>query len=185
MFAQTKSQPAFLINRTAVQNILIVVIASIALSLVSKIFIPWQPVPLTFESVTVILFGLLLGSKRATAAVGLYLLQGGLGVWSSGFSVLIGPTAGFAFGFLPAAFFAGWMMENGMARDFIRTLITAVLSTFIVFSCGVVWLQAIVGWHDAYIYGVKPFLIVEPIKLLVASAFVMVCQKKASEKHGN
>lgn len=183
MFAQTKSQAAFLVNRSLAQNALIVLFASIVLSLVSKVFIPWQPVPMTFESVTVILFGLTLGSKRATAAVGLYLLQGGLGVWTAGFSVLAGPTAGFILGFLPAAFFAGWMMESGMARGFIRTLITAVLSTLIVFSCGATWLQAIIGWHDAYLYGIKPFFIVEPIKLLVASAFVMVCQKTTSKKH--
>lgn len=183
MFAQTKSQSVFLAHRSIIQNAFIVLFASIVLSLVSKIIIPWQPVPMTFESVTVILFGLTLGSKRATTAVGLYILQGSLGVWTAGFSVLAGPSAGFVFGFLPAAFFAGWMMERGMTRGFIRTGITAILSTLIVFAFGIVWLQAIMGWHDAYVYGIKPFLIVEPIKLLIASAFVIACQKKASAKH--
>lgn len=183
MFAQTKSHSTFLVNRSAIQNALIILFASTVLSLISKINIPWQPVPMTLESVTVILFGLTLGSKRATAAVGLYLLQGSFGVWTTGFSVLAGPTAGFVFGFLPAAFFAGWMMEMGMTRSFIRTCMTAVLSTLIVFSLGAIWLQAIMGWHDTYVYGIKPFLIVEPIKLLLASAFVIACQKKASAKH--
>jgi biotin transport system substrate-specific component len=112
-------------------------------------------------------------------------LQGGLGLWTHGFSTLAGPTAGFIYGFLPAAFFAGWMMESGMARGFITTFMTAVLSTLIVFACGVFWLQAMIGWHDAYLYGVQPFLIVEPIKLIVASAFFIACQKRAANKHGN
>src|SRR3990167_4081018 len=173
MLAQTKYQPTFLVNRSIVQNGLIVLLASVLLSAVSKLFIPWAPVPLTFESATVILLGLTLGSKRAICAVGLYLLQGSLGVWSTGAAVLMGPTAGFAFGFLPAAFFAGWMMEKGMASGFIRVFIAALLSTLIVFFCGILWLQAIVGWHDAYAFGVKPFLFVEPAKLIIVSLIAM------------
>lgn len=173
MLAQTKYQPTFLVNRSMVQNVFIVLLASIVLSVVSKLFIPWKPVPLTFESATVILLGLTLGSKRAICAVGLYLLQGAFGVWSTGAAVLVGPTAGFAFGFLPAAFFAGWMMEKGMASNLFNVFITAMLSTFIVFFCGVLWLQGIVGWHDAYAFGVKPFLLIEPAKLIIVSLIAM------------
>lgn len=179
MFAQAKYQPAFLINRSMTQNILIVLLASVVLSLISKIFLPWKPIPMTFESATVILFGLTLGSKRAVCAVGLYLLQGSLGVWPSGFSVLMGPSAGFVFAFLPAAFFAGCVMEKGMASSFIRIFATAIASTVIVFLGGVLWLQAIVGWKDAYVFGVQPFLLVEPAKLIVVSLIARSCFKKS------
>lgn len=178
MFAQTKYQPTFLINRSAIQNILIVLVASVILSLVSKLYIPFQPVPLTFESATVILFGLTLGAKRAACAAGLYLLQGSLGVWSGGVSTLVGPTAGYLFGFLPAAFFAGWMMEKGMASSLYRIIVSAFLSSTVIFLCGVLWLQAIVGWQDAYLFGVKPFLITEPVKLIIASVIACTAWKK-------
>src|SRR3989338_10689559 len=102
-FTQTKYRSHFLLSHSIILNCLIVLLASIVLSLVSQIVIPWQPVPLTFQSAIVVLMGLTLGSKRAVAAVALYLIEGvaGLPVFAqgySGFSVFLMPTAGYLMG---------------------------------------------------------------------------------------
>ncbi|HLB56881.1 MAG TPA: biotin transporter BioY [Coxiellaceae bacterium] len=174
MFAQTTYRSRFLSTDSASLNCLIVLLASLVLAGASQISLPWQPVPLTFQSVAVVLLGLTLGSKRAAAAVALYLLEGACGLpvfaqFYSGISVFAMPSGGYLIGFLPAAFFAGWMMEIGMAKNIFLIFMTALFSTMIIFACGVLQLGMMIGWNDAFAFGVKPFLIVEPLKLMVAS----------------
>jgi len=174
MFAEIKYRPLFLSHDSLFLNGLVVLLASIVLAIVSQIALPWQPVPLTFQSAMVVLLGLTLGSKRAAAAVALYLLEGvcGLPVFAEGYaglSVFAMPGAGYLLGFLPAAFITGFLMENGMAKNVFRIFMTALVGTIIIFFCGVLHLQALFGWKNAFAFGVKPFLITEPLKLLIAS----------------
>ena len=182
-FTQTKYRSHFLLSHSIILNCLIVLLASIVLSLVSQIVIPWQPVPLTFQSAMVVLMGLTLGSKRAATAVALYLLEGasGLPVFAEGYagiSVFLMPSAGYLIGFLPAAFFAGFLMENGMENIVMRIFMTALLSVAIIFSFGVLQLQFAMGWKNAFLFGVQPFLITEPVKLLMASLLAKYTWKK-------
>lgn len=183
-FVQVKYHSRFLTNDSLMQNALIVLLASAVLAIVSQIAIPWQPVPLTFQSAMVILMGLTLGSKRASAAVVLYLLEGvsGLPVFAqgySGLSVFLMPSAGYLIGFLPAAYFAGLLMEKGMASTVVRTFIAAILSVIIIFAFGILHLQYLMGWHKAFEFGVQPFLITEPVKLAIASVLAKYTWKKA------
>ncbi|OGT43731.1 MAG: hypothetical protein A3F13_08305 [Gammaproteobacteria bacterium RIFCSPHIGHO2_12_FULL_40_19] len=182
-FTKTKYHSRFFTNDSIILNGLIVLLASIVLALVSQIALPWQPVPLTFQSAMVILLGLTLGSKRASAAVVLYLLEGtsGLPVFAggySGISVFLTPSAGYLIGFLPAAYIAGFLMEKGMVKDVLRIFITALLSAMIIFAFGVLHLQFLMGWKKAFMFGVQPFLITEPVKLLIASFLAKLSWKK-------
>lgn len=179
MLARTYYHSVFSVKSTWI-NGLIVLLASLILAGASQIALPWQPVPMTFQSVAVVLLGLTLGSKRAVAAVALYLFEGACGLpvfaqWFSGISVFAMPSGGYLIGFLPAAFFAGWMMEIGMAKNIFLIFITALFSTIIIFACGVLQLGMMIGWNDAFAFGVKPFLIVEPLKLMVASVIAKNC----------
>ena len=84
----------------------------------------------------------------------------------------------YLWGFLPAAFVAGLLMETSIAKSTISIFITALLSVSIIFICGYLWLQAIIGWKDAYTFGVQPFLITEPVKLIVITLIAKLCWKK-------
>lgn len=175
MFAQTKYHSTITLNRSLTQNALIILVANVVLGLVSQFAIHlWWPVPITLQSAMVILLGLAIGSKRAAGAVALYLLEGALGfpVFAgglAGFAFLIGPSAGYLWGFLPAAFFAGFLMEQGMASNIFLTFIAAILCSSVIFLFGVAHLAMLLGWQKAYTLGIQPFFIVEPIKLAIAS----------------
>lgn len=181
MFAETKYHSIFSVNRSLVQNALIVLLASVVLALVSQVAIHvWWPVPMTLQSAMVVLLGLTLGSKRAALAVVLYLCEGAIGLpvfagGLGGLAILMGPSAGYLCGFLPAAFCAGLLMEKGMAKNIAMIFATAVLSTLIIFLFGFAHLQSLVGFQYAYIYGVKPFLFIEPVKLIAASVLAKLC----------
>jgi len=185
MFAQTKYRSAFLTNDSVLLNAFIVVLSSVILGVISQVAVHlWWPVPITLQSAMVVLLGLTTGSKRAAAAVVLYLLEGaaGLPVFAGGLAglpILIGPSAGYLWGFVPAAFFAGFLMEKGMARNVLTTFSAAIAGSTIIFIVGVVHLQGFVGWEKAYTLGVQPFLIIEPIKLLIASALAISAWKQA------
>ena len=77
-----------------------------------KFGLPWTPVPVTGQTFAVLLAGILLGSRWGAASVLLYICAGAAGVpwfsgWTGGTAVLIGPTAGYIAGFIPAAYVIG------------------------------------------------------------------------------
>lgn len=160
--------------KSAIQNVCTVLLASLLLSVVSQIAIPWQPVPLTFQSAMVVLLGVTLGSKRAAIAVALYLFEGGLGLpvfanGAAGWSVLMGPTAGYLWGFVPAAYFSGFLMEKGMAKGYLSTFFTVLMGDALIFLCGSIGLMTFMSFKMAFMVGVQPFLITESAKLILVS----------------
>lgn len=184
MLLQTKYHSALTLNRSVIQNVLIVLVANVALALASQVAVHlWWPVPITLQSAMVILLGLTLGSQRAVTVVALYLFEGAMGLpvlagGLGGFAYLVGPSAGFLWGFLPAAFLAGFLMEKIAAGNFALIFLTALLSTAVVFAVGFAHLCAFFSPHQAYLYGIQPFLLMEPIKLFVASIVARLCWKK-------
>lgn len=155
---------------------------AILLSLSSQLSIPLQPVPLTFQSITVIFIGMALGTRLGFYAVSTYLFAGCLGLpvfanFSGGLHVFFGPTAGYLIGFLPAVALSGFLAQHGFAKSVFTSFISAVLGTVIIFSLGVIVLSQYTGWHNAYVLGVKPFMVTEFIKLLALALFIPRCWK--------
>lgn len=184
MYTQVQSYRSIFFNQSKLFDAGVVLMASIVLALISQIAIPLHPVPLTFQSVTVIFFGLTMGAKRASAAVALYLLEGALGFpvfaeGHAGISVLFAnPSAGYLWGFLPATIASGLLVERGMVNG-LKIFAAGFVGTVIIFACGVLCLQFSVGWKNAFLFGVMPFVITEPVKLVVVSCFARFQQKHA------
>ena len=111
--------------------------------------IPFPPVPLTFQTVVAVLAGLLLGPLYGTAAVGVYIFMGliGLPVFTSGggFAYVVQPTFGYILGFAAAAFVAGALCGRGKAAQI--TLRGALLAS-------------VAGFLVNYIVGVPYFLLI-------------------------
>merc|ERR1712185_867849 len=97
-----------------IKSLLIIFIGSIILTVSAKIKIPFYPVPMTMQTFVVLFLGVSFGYKIGLATVGLYLLEGivGLPVFSNspergvGLVYFTGPTMGYLVGFLTACFFA-------------------------------------------------------------------------------
>ena len=118
-----------LYNHKVLRIIIITIIGSLLLTLSAKIKIPFYPVPMTMQTFVVILLGITLGYKLALATVGLYLIEGivGLPVFSNspekgvGFVYFIGPTMGYLIGFLFTTFLSGYLnLKTNFLMVFIK-----------------------------------------------------------------
>ena len=159
----------------------------IALCAQVSVWLPFSPVPLTGQTFAVLMVAALLGSKRGSLAVLVYLIEGasGLPVFASsrsGLAILFGPTGGYLFGFLLAAFIVGWLAEKGWDRRIWTTVAAMILGTAAIFGCGVLWLSVIVGPITAVQVGLLPFLIGEAIKIALAAAILPIGWKLLPDK---
>ena len=180
--ANFKSQ-YFKQSKSLLSHFLMILMGSVVLAAASQISIPWSPVPLTFQSAMVVLLGLMMGARKATAVVALYLFEAAIGLpvlagFSGGLPVLMGITAGYLFGFLPAAFVTGTMMTKGMSKTFIGTFISSVIGAAIMFACGVTHLSLFIGMHQAVALGFTPFVVTEVVKLFIIAIIARVYWKK-------
>ena len=154
-----------------IKLLLIIFLGSIALAISAKIKIPFYPVPMTMQTFVVLLLGIGLGYKIALATVGLYLLEGiiGLPVFSNspergvGLVYFTGPTMGYLLGFLSACFLASFIkLEDSYSKIFIKL----ILSVSTIYILGILWLGTLIGWDKPIIeLGVAPFLLAEIFKI--------------------
>ena len=107
-----------------VVNIAIILGASwiIAISAQITINLPFSPVPITGQTLAVLLAGLILGKNLGAASVAAYLAQGAAGLpffagGKSGLATLFGPTGGYLFGFLAAVYIVGMLSELRFKRS--------------------------------------------------------------------
>lgn len=146
-------------SQTTHNTVLVAVFAAMiaALGLVPPITIGIIPVPITLQTLGVMLAGALLGPMRGMLAVivlqalvlaGLPLLAGGRG----GLGVFLGPTGGYLIGWIPAALVIGLLVKHwalkrtGRAAQFIAVLLSVVLGGIVViYAFGVPWTSMITG----------------------------------------
>jgi biotin transport system substrate-specific component len=151
-------------NQTIGWDILSVIVGAVILALASQISIPLQPVPLTFQSVTVLALGMLMGARLGVYSVITYLIAGAMGApvfegLSTGIHVFFGPSAGYLFGFIPAAFVSGYLAQKGLIKT------AALIGTLIIFTFGFVGLAVLFNTEKAWLFGVKPFIFSEIVKV--------------------
>ena len=168
-----------------IKRIALILAGVCVLALASQLSIPLQPVPLTFQSATVVLIGMAYGSRYGVGVIATYLIAGACGLplfanFSGGIHEFFAPTAGYLIGFLPAAFLSGYLAEHGWARSISSSLIAACLGVGIIFLCGISVLSLFVDWHQALVLGVAPFIFSELIKLIALSLIMPRLWKKQS-----
>ena len=153
----------------------IALIGSIALAVSSKIKIPFYPVPMTMQTLVVIMIGAAFGWKLGLATVSLYLFEGiiGLPVFSGtpekgiGLVYFTGPTMGYLVGFLVAVFLAGKFNYN---INLITNFLKLTFATSFIYLLGMVWLGSLIGWDKPiFKLGAQPFLLAELFKILIAT----------------
>ena len=154
-----------------VKSLVVIILGSIILTVSAKIKIPFYPVPMTMQTFVVLLLGVSFGYKIALASVGLYLLEGilGLPVFSNspergvGLVYFTGPTMGYLIGFLSACFLASLVKKND---NYLIIFLKLILSVSTIYILGVLWLGTIIGWDKPILeLGVMPFLIAEIFKI--------------------
>ncbi|MFZ6029176.1 MAG: biotin transporter BioY [Chloroflexota bacterium] len=161
------------------RDLMLIVGGSLLVALLAQvqIVLPFTPVPITGQTLGVLLAGALLGSKRGAAALALYLAEGTLGLpffagGSGGPSHLLGATGGYLLGFVAAAYTTGWLCERGLERRWQTAIAPFVAGSLVIYACGAAWLAAFVGAQKALALGVLPFLAGDALKALLAAGLL-------------
>jgi biotin transport system substrate-specific component len=142
------------------------------IAICSQIYVPFFPVPLTLQTIGVLFTASILGARYGTIAILIYLAEGIAGLpvfagFSSGLSVILGPTGGYLIGFVLAAYLIGSLMEKSKTRAFSEILIIGVLGDMILLTSGYLQLALFVGYSDAYTLGIMPFILGDLLKLVL------------------
>ena len=155
-------------------------IGSVLLTISSKLQIPLAPVPVTFQTLVVLIMSMMIGWRAAGFATVLYIFEGtvlGLPVFASGggLAYLMGPTGGFLIGFVFASIIMGFLSEIGWDKSIILTFITMLLGTLVIYFFGILWFSNLFGFNSAITLAVIPFIYFDFLKIclgtLVISAF--------------
>ena len=163
--------------------VFLALIGSIVLAVSSKIKIPFYPVPMTMQTLVVLIIGIGFGWKLGLATVSLYLFEGiiGLPVFSGtpekgiGLIYFTGPTMGYLIGFLIAVYISGkFNYDNNLVKNFLKL----TLATSFIYILGMSWLGSLIGWDKPiFQLGAQPFLLAELFKILIATFAVNQIKK--------
>ena len=155
--------------------VFLALIGSIILAISSKIKIPFYPVPMTMQTLIVLIIGIGFGWKLGLATISLCLFEGiiGLPVFSGspekgvGLIYFTGPTMGYLLGFLVAVYISGkFIYDNNLVKNFFKLL----LATSFIYILGMAWLGSLIGWEKPiFQLGAQPFLLAELLKILTAT----------------
>lgn len=167
--------PAGLASRP-LRAVLLVGLGSVLLTLSAKLQVPFYPVPMTLQTLVVLLMGMALGPRLALAAVLVYLAQGALGLpvfagtpeKGLGLAYMAGPTGGYLAGFALAAWVTGKLLEHH--RTVLGLVAAVVAGTAAIYLPGIAWLAALIGFDQALALGLVPFLLGDLLKGGIAIA---------------
>ncbi|MBI3970664.1 MAG: biotin transporter BioY [Chloroflexi bacterium] len=163
----------------AAREIILLAAASVFLALTARISVPlpFTPVPVTGQTLGVLLTGALYGPWRGALALVVYLLEGLAGApvfagGASGLPILLGPRGGYLVGFIAAAAVAGWL--GGASRPAWLRFAGMLLATAAIYAVGVPWLTVAAArpLPIAIVQGLLPFLAGDVLKAALAAGVV-------------
>lgn len=143
-----------------------VALMAAVLCIISQFSIPIGEVPITLQTLFIVLTGVLLGPKLGALTALIYLLLGAVGLpvfagAAGGFSKIVGPTGGFLIGFVPMAFLCGLRYEHG----FVQQSLCALAGDLLLDVLGTAQLMAVTGMSlmPALAAAVAPFVLKDVI----------------------
>ena len=150
------------------------------LTLSAKVKVPFYPVPMTMQTMIVLMIAMAGGLRLGVATVGLYLMQGALGfpVFADtpergiGLAYMMGSTGGYLVGFLAAAAFAGWCGDKGFGRSILGAVAVMSLGHVAIFAFGYAYLATLLGAVAAFNAGVAPFAMATILKVALGAALM-------------
>ncbi len=144
-----------------------------------SIAVPGSPVPITGQTLAVVLTAAVLGPVRGMAGQLAYVLLGAVGLpfyskGASGFGHVLGPTGGYLVGFLPAAFLVGLAARHGLDRQPWKAVPLFLVGQLVIFAIGVPWLAVVapLDFTTALQKGLLPFLPGALLKATIAGVLM-------------
>lgn len=182
---------------TLLKKALLVLAGTAFIAIAAQISIPFFPVPLTMQTLAILIVGMTFGSRLGAVTVIAYLLEGaaGLPVFANGGATLaymFGPTGGFLLGFVALAYIAGLAAER--SKSFGIMVAGAIVGSIVLYIPGVAWPMALAEMFGAegkwvgssatsiWTYWVSPFLLGDAVKAIIAAMIVAAGWKALGRK---
>lgn len=136
-----------LLSRTQISDLALVGAGAAVVGALAQVSIPLWPVPITGQTLAVMLVGAVLGARRGAASLLTYMVFGIIGLpWFAGFTgglgSLLSPSFGFIIGFIPAAYLTGWLAERSWDRTAWGSIATFGLASLVPFLIGIPYMWA-------------------------------------------
>ncbi|MBR3192923.1 biotin transporter BioY [Bosea sp. (in: a-proteobacteria)] len=164
-----------------------VLLGTLVLAIASQISVPMVPVPMTMQTLAVMLVGALYGWRLGAltilawlgeAAVGLPVLANGTG----GLAPFMGPTAGYLASFPLVAVLVGWLAERGWNGGRPGFAFAAMLAGHVLcLALGGLWLAILIGPEKALLAGVVPFLLGSLVKSGLGATILMALARRTNK----
>jgi biotin transport system substrate-specific component len=159
------------------------------IAIAAKIKVPFYPVPMTLQTLAIILIAASFGLRLGTVTVLAYLVEGavGLPVFANtppaiaGPAYFLGPTGGFLVGFVLLAIAVGYATNRGWDHSIPKLFVSMLLGEIVMFALGFAWLAWFaalstgangLGVEKALAGGVAPFMLGDLLKIVLASLVV-------------
>jgi biotin transport system substrate-specific component len=162
---------------------LLMLVGSLFLAACAQLQVPLQPVPITMQTFGILLLGMAYGSRLGAATVALYLAEGAIGLpvfaeFKGGLPTLMGPTGGYLFGFVIAAWLVGALAERGWDRSVHTTALAMLFGNVVLYVPGLIWLAGFVGGAEKAVeFGLAPFWIGDLLKIALAAVLLPTAWK--------
>jgi biotin transport system substrate-specific component len=177
-----------------VRNLVLAVVGSLVVAAAAQITVPMWPVPMTLQTLAVLAVGAAYGARLGAATLGLYALEGAVGLpffagAKSGLFdakldyYLPAGSMGYVVGFILAAYLVGKLVESGWANNLFKSVLATLAGAVALYVPGLVWLaiwasttgvvpegqsavQAAIAW------GLTPFMLGDAVKAIIAGLSV-------------
>lgn len=165
-----------------------VVVGSLLLAVSARVQVPFWPVPMTMQTLVVVVIAMTLGSRTGALVMGAYVLEGllGLPVFANapergiGLAYILGPTGGYLVGFIVAGYVCGWLAERGFRNSMALALAANTIGTAIIIALGFAWLSTLIGPEKAFAAGVVPFLFGSVVKIILGAVIVRTLASRSA-----
>ncbi|WP_369726765.1 biotin transporter BioY [Bradyrhizobium sp. LLZ17] len=153
------------------RGFVLVALGTALMALSAKVSLPLPYVPMTLQTLVVLMIGAAYGWRLGSATMVAYLAEGAMGlpVFAGpvgGLAPLLGPTAGYLFGFVGAAFVTGWLAERGWDRSVVWLFAAMAVGHIVILAAGFGWLAFGLGLGatKAWQVGLLPFIAASLVK---------------------
>jgi biotin transport system substrate-specific component len=191
---QLSSQAALIdrvVPRSAINNVALILSGAVFTAYAAQLVIPMWPVPITAQTLAVLLVGSVLGATRGAISLIVYFSMGavGLPVFSAATSLSFGPTFGYLVGFVAAAAVVGYLSQRGWHKSVTGVIGSFAIANSVIYLFGLPWLAFALGSLGAAndlasvaAAGLAPFIIGDLIKMTLAAALLPLAWKFLGKK---
>ncbi len=164
-------------QNTAVGEMVRVIVGAIFLFACAQMSIPLEPVPISLQTMGLMIIALLYNMPTGIASVVAYLTAGALGApvftgYSAGAHVLVGTTGGYLVGFVACVYVMNKLKAVLSPQTAAGIFLNCIAGTVVVFIFGISWLSVYVGWQGAITHGLLPFIVPGLLKAIILTLFL-------------